>query len=75
MSLKERIELVKQQFGITESNTLSVEKALGKKLVDYESIDALVAALMRYYNEELKKKADTSHTHEYEPKITPKNTG
>ena len=50
MSLKERINLVKQQFGISEADTLNIEKALGKKLVDYESIEALVAALMGYYN-------------------------
>ena len=60
MSLKERINLVKQQFGISEADTLNIEKALGKKLVDYESIEALVAALMGYYNGELKKKAPTS---------------
>ncbi len=34
---------------------LILEKITGKKLVDYEGIDALVGALMRYYNEELKK--------------------
>ncbi|MDO5789192.1 MAG: SGNH/GDSL hydrolase family protein [Fusobacterium sp.] len=56
MSLKERINLVKQQFGISEVDTLSIEKALGKKLVDYESIDALVAALMGYYNSLIVKK-------------------
>ena len=67
MSLKERINLVKQQFGISEADTLNIEKALGKKLVDYESIEALVAALMGYYNGELKKKANTSHTHDYAP--------
>lgn len=67
MSLKERINLVKQQFGISEADTLNIEKALGKKLVDYESIEALVAALMGYYNEELKKKANTNHTHPYLP--------
>ena len=68
MSLKERINLVKQQFGISETDTLSIEKALGKKVVDYESVEALVAALMGYYNEELKKKANSSHTHDYAPK-------
>lgn len=30
MSLKERINLVKQQFGISEADTLNIEKALGK---------------------------------------------
>lgn len=64
MSLKERINLVKQQFGISEADTLNIEKALEKKLVDYESIDALVADLMEYYNGELKKKAASSHTHD-----------
>ena len=67
MSLKEKINLVKEQLGISEVDTQALEKALGKKLVDYESVEALVAALMRYYNEELKKKANTSHTHDYAP--------
>lgn len=67
MSLKERINLVKEQLGISEVDTQALEKALGKKLVDYESTEALVAALMGYYNEELKKKANTSHTHDYAP--------
>ena len=67
MSLKERTNLVKEQLGISEVDTQALEKALGKKLVDYESVEALVAALMGYYNEELKKKANTSHTHDYAP--------
>lgn len=67
MSLKERINLVKEQLGISEVDTQALEKALGKKLVDYESVEALVAALMGYYNGELKKKANTSHTHDYAP--------
>ena len=67
MSLKEKINLVKEQLGISEVDTQALEKALGKKLVDYESVEALVAALMGYYNEELKKKANTSHTHDYAP--------
>ena len=67
MSLKERIELAKEQLGISEVDTQALEKALGKKLVDYESVEALVAALMGYYNGELKKKANTSHTHDYAP--------
>lgn len=50
MSLKEKINLVKEQLGISEVDTQALEKALGKKLVDYDSIDALVAALMGYYN-------------------------
>ena len=65
MSLKERIELAKEQLGISEVDTQALEKDLGKKLVDYESTEALVAALMGYYNGELKKKANTSHTHDY----------
>ena len=67
MSLKEKINLVKEQLGISEVYTQALEKAL-KKLVDYESTEALVAALMGYYNGELKKKANTSHTHDYAPK-------
>ena len=67
MSLKEKINLVKQQLEINEIDTMALEKSIGKKLVDYDSIDALVAALMGYYNEELKKKANTSHTHDYAP--------
>lgn len=50
MSLKEKINLVKEQLGISEVDTQALEKALGKKLVDYESVEALVAALMGYYN-------------------------
>lgn len=50
MSLKEKINLVKQQLEINEIDTMALEKSIGKKLVDYESIDALVAALMGYYN-------------------------
>lgn len=50
MSLKEKINLVKQQLEINEINTMALEKSIGKKLVDYDSIDALVAALMGYYN-------------------------
>ena len=67
MSLKEKINLVKEQLGISEVDTQALEKALGKKLVDYESVEALVAALMGHYNGELKKKANTSHTHDYAP--------
>ncbi|MCF2612616.1 hypothetical protein [Fusobacterium perfoetens] len=40
-----------------------VEKATGKELVSYEGIDALVAALMGFYNGELKKKSQTGHKH------------
>lgn len=69
MSLKERINLVKEQLGINEVDTQALEKALGKKLVDYESIDALVAALMGYYNEELKKKQDTGNYVSSERKV------
>lgn len=50
MSLKEKINLVKQQLEINEIDTMVLEKSIGKKLVDYDSIDALVAALMGYYN-------------------------
>ncbi len=64
MSLKEKINLVKKQLGISEIDTQALEKSSGKKLVDYESIDALVADLMEYYNGELKKKAASSHTHD-----------
>ena len=64
MSLKEKINLVKEQLGISEIDTQALEKSSGKKLVDYESIDALVADLMEYYNGELKKKAASSHTHD-----------
>ena len=50
MGLKEKINLVKQQLEINEIDTMALEKSIGKKLVDYDSIDALVAALMGYYN-------------------------
>jgi len=67
MGLKEKINLVKEQLGISEIDTQALEKSSEKKLVDYESTEALVAALMGYYNGELKKKANTSHTHDYAP--------
>lgn len=59
MSLKERINLVKEQLGISEVDTQALEKALGKKLVDYESTEALVAALMGYYNPLIKGISET----------------
>lgn len=48
---------------INEETKALLEKMTGKELVDYESIDALVGALMTHYNGELKKKATTSHSH------------
>lgn len=50
---------------INEETKALLEKMTGKELVDYESIDALVGALMRHYNGELKKKAQTSHTQDW----------
>lgn len=35
---------------------LALEKITGKKLADYEGVNALVGALMGYYNDEVKKK-------------------
>ena len=49
---------------ISEETKALLEKMTGKELVDYESIDALVGALMTHYNGELKKKAQTSHNHD-----------
>jgi hypothetical protein len=59
MSLKEKINLVKQQLEINEIDTMALEKSIGKKLVDYDSIDALVAALMGYYNPLIKGISET----------------
>lgn len=39
-----------------EKMKMALEKITGKKLADYEGIDALVGALMGYYNDEVKKK-------------------
>lgn len=41
----------------------NIERTTGKELVSYEGMDALIAALMGFYNGELKKKANTSHKH------------
>ena len=49
---------------ISEETKALLEKMTGKELVDYESIDALVGALMTHYNGELKKKAQISHSHD-----------
>ena len=49
---------------ISEETKALLEKMTGKELVDYESIDALVGALMTHYNGELKKKAQISHNHD-----------
>ena len=49
---------------ISEETKAFLEKMTGKELVDYESINALVGALMTHYNGELKKKAQTSHNHD-----------
>ena len=39
-----------------EKMKMALERITGKKLADYEGIDALVGALMGYYNDEVKKK-------------------
>ena len=47
-----------------EKMKMALEKIAGKKLADYEGIDALVGALMGYYNGELKKKLNTDEINE-----------
>ena len=47
-----------------EKMKMTLERITGKKLADYEGIDALVGALMGYYNEELKNKINSSQLDE-----------
>ena len=64
MSFKENLNVLRELSSDTEATTMALEKITGKKLADYEGIDALVGALMGYYNAELKNKANSNHTHD-----------
>lgn len=54
-NFREGLKVLKE-ISDPEKAKLILEKITGKKLADYEGIDALVGALMGYYNEENKKK-------------------
>lgn len=63
MSFQEQLKRIRELSGLNENVKSLLERMTGKELVSYEGIDALVAALMGFYNVELKKKAPSSHTH------------
>lgn len=64
MSFQEQLKQIRELSGLNENVKSLLERMTGKELVSYEGIDALVAALMTFYNGELKKKAPSSHTHD-----------
>lgn len=66
MNFQEKLKQIRELAGLDENVKSLLEKMTGKELVSYEGIDALVAALMTFYNGELKKKATTNHTHSKE---------
>ena len=63
MNFQAKLKQIRELAGLDENVKSLLEKMTGKELVSYEGIDALVAALMGFYNAELKKKAPSSHTH------------
>ena len=63
MNFQAKLKQIRELAGLDENVKSLLEKMTGKELVSYEGIDALVAALMGFYNIELKKKAPSSHTH------------
>lgn len=63
MNFQAKLKQIRELAGLDENVKSLLEKMTGKELVSYEGIDALVAALMGFYNVELKKKAPSSHTH------------
>ena len=63
MNFQEKLKEIRELAGLDENVKSILKQMTGKELVSYEGIDALVAALMGFYNAELKKKAPSSHTH------------
>ena len=63
MNFQEDIKKIKRLASISKEAQELVKQITGKELVSYEGIDALVAALMGFYNAELKKKSQTGHKH------------
>ena len=66
MNFQEKLKEIRELAGLDENVKSILKQMTGKELVSYEGIDALVAALMTFYNGELKKKATTNHTHSKE---------
>lgn len=66
MNFQEKLKEIRELAGLDENVKSILKQMTGKELVSYEGIDALVAALMEFYNGELKKKATTNHTHSKE---------
>ena len=56
MNFQEKLKQIRELAGLDENVKSILKQMTGKELVSYEGIDALVAALMEFYNGELKKK-------------------
>ena len=64
MNFQEKLKQIRELAGLDENVKSLLEKMTGKELVSYEGIDALVAALMTFYNGELKKKISVTEFNE-----------
>ena len=64
MNFQEKLKQIRELVGLDENVKSLLEKMTGKELVSYEGIDALVAALMTFYNGELKKKVSVTEFNE-----------
>lgn len=64
MNFQAKLKQIRELAGLDENVKSLLEKMTGKELVSYEGIDALVAALMTFYNGELKKKVSVTEFNE-----------
>lgn len=64
MNFQAKLKQIRELAGLDENVKSLLEKMTGKELVSYEGIDALVAALMTFYNGELKKKISVTEFNE-----------
>ena len=60
MNFQEKLKEIRELAGLDENVKSILKQMTGKELVSYEGIDALVAALMTFYNGELKKKVSVT---------------
>ena len=61
MNFQAKLKQIRELAGLDENVKSLLEKMTGKELVSYEGIDALVAALMGFYNAELRKLHQVIH--------------
>lgn len=54
MNFQEKLKEIRELAGLDENVKSILKQMTGKELVSYEGIDALVAALMTFYNSEIK---------------------